>query len=162
MVPTILDIEASGFGAHSYPIEIGVVTGEGERYCSLIKPFSEWQHWDEEAEQIHGIPRSELIHNGQQGREVCLTLNRLLMGQTVYSDGWAVDYSWLRKLYAASGLAMGFSLSPIEMILNEKQLEGWSIIKQGVLAKMKTPRHRASADAQMIQTTYALTVRAVL
>ncbi|MCW8090430.1 3'-5' exonuclease [Alteromonas sp. ASW11-130] len=162
MVPTILDIEASGFGAHSYPIEIGVVTGEGEKYCSLIKPFSEWHHWDEAAEEVHGISRDELLLHGQQGREVCLMLNRLLMGQTVYSDGWAVDYSWLRKLFAASGLAMGFSLSPIEMILNERQVEDWPLIKQSVLTKMKVPRHRASADAQMIQTTYALSVRSVL
>ncbi len=162
MVPTILDIEASGFGAHSYPIEVGVITGEGEKYCSLIKPYSEWQHWDENAERIHRITRDELELYGQQGRDVCLMLNRLLMGKTVYSDGWAVDYSWLRKLFAASGLAMGFSLSPIEMILNEKQIDEWSEIKQSVLAKTKGPRHRASADAQMIQTTYALSVRAIL
>ena len=35
-LPTILDIEASGFGPGSYPIEIGFVTGAGKAWCSLI------------------------------------------------------------------------------------------------------------------------------
>ena len=34
--PDIIDIEASGFGPDSYPIEIGVALSSGEKYCSLI------------------------------------------------------------------------------------------------------------------------------
>ena len=50
--PTVLDIEASGFGRGSYPIEIGYCLPNGDTFCTLIKPEPEWQHWDAEAEKL--------------------------------------------------------------------------------------------------------------
>ena len=50
--PTVLDVEASGFGRNSYPIEIGFVLPNGHAYCSLVKPEAHWTHWDVQAE-IH-------------------------------------------------------------------------------------------------------------
>ena len=49
--PTIIDVEASGFGPYSYPIEIGVALDNGDKYCTLILPAPAWTHWDEEAEK---------------------------------------------------------------------------------------------------------------
>ncbi len=46
-VPNIIDFEASGFGPHSYPIEIGVIRSNGDRYCSLILPADDWTFWDD-------------------------------------------------------------------------------------------------------------------
>jgi hypothetical protein len=43
-VPSILDVEASGFGAGSYPIEIGYISGDGSSYCTLIRPAPTWTH----------------------------------------------------------------------------------------------------------------------
>ena len=37
-VPNIIDVEASGFGPHSYPIEVGLALGDGSKFCSLILP----------------------------------------------------------------------------------------------------------------------------
>jgi len=37
--PSIKDIEASGFGAGAYPIEVGYMTHHGKRRCSLITPL---------------------------------------------------------------------------------------------------------------------------
>jgi hypothetical protein len=34
----VLDIEASGFGRHSYPIEIGYARDDGHAWCSLVRP----------------------------------------------------------------------------------------------------------------------------
>jgi hypothetical protein len=48
-IPAIIDVEASGFGSLSYPIEVGVVDQTGIRFCSLIKPQNDWIHWDEQA-----------------------------------------------------------------------------------------------------------------
>jgi len=48
-VHAILDVEASGFGAGSYPIEVGYVFGDGRSYCTLIRPVSSWTHWDAKA-----------------------------------------------------------------------------------------------------------------
>ncbi|MCP4234821.1 MAG: hypothetical protein GY770_14780, partial [Aestuariibacter sp.] len=45
-VPSIIDIEASGFGAHSYPVEIGVIREDGGKFCQLVKPYPDWTHWE--------------------------------------------------------------------------------------------------------------------
>jgi hypothetical protein len=45
-VPAVLDVEASGFGAGSYPIEIGYIASDGTSYCTLIRPAPSWTHWD--------------------------------------------------------------------------------------------------------------------
>ena len=49
--PLIIDVEASGFGGASYPIEIGVALDDGHKYCALILPEPEWTHWDAAAER---------------------------------------------------------------------------------------------------------------
>ena len=63
--PTIIDIEASGFGSRSYPIEIGVVKTNGDRYCALIEPPPEWDHWSETAQAVHGITRKLIETRGR-------------------------------------------------------------------------------------------------
>jgi hypothetical protein len=42
--PLIIDVEASGFGGTSYPIEIGVALDYGHKYCTLIHPEPGWTH----------------------------------------------------------------------------------------------------------------------
>jgi len=58
--PFIIDVEASGFGPMSYPIEIGIAMESGKRYSILILPADEWTYWDEEAEKVHLITRDTL------------------------------------------------------------------------------------------------------
>ncbi|WDP84202.1 MAG: hypothetical protein HUN05_02695 [Desulfobacter sp.] len=58
--PYIVDVEASGFGSQSYPIEIGLALGPDTRYCSLIIPSPQWTHWDKAAEKTHAISRDLL------------------------------------------------------------------------------------------------------
>ncbi|KAI1699014.1 hypothetical protein Ddc_18806 [Ditylenchus destructor] len=45
--------------------EIGFVEATGLPFCSLIQPAPEWQHWDEQAEQLHGISRELLLRHGR-------------------------------------------------------------------------------------------------
>jgi hypothetical protein len=156
-LPIIIDIEASGFGVQSYPIEVGVVLDSGQRYCSLIKPQKDWQHWDHAAEQLHGISRELLQRKGVSVSQVCLSLNQLLVNNTVYSDGWVVDQPWLIELYKQAGLEMSFRLSPIEMILSEQQMELWHETKNRLMLNLQGQRHRASVDAELIQQTYLAT-----
>ncbi|WP_221893836.1 hypothetical protein [Bathymodiolus japonicus methanotrophic gill symbiont] len=47
--PNVIDIEASGFGVTSYPIEIGIVLSSGKKYCSLIQQAPGWTYWSVEA-----------------------------------------------------------------------------------------------------------------
>ena len=86
--PTILDVEASGFGRSSYPIEIGFVLPDGHAYCTLVRPEPQWSHWDAQAEKLHHISRTLLQARGLPAYEVAQTLNARLQGQTVYTDGW--------------------------------------------------------------------------
>ena len=50
-IPAIIDIEASGFGRGSYPIEVGFALPDRTSYSFLIKPAQSWTHWSEDAEK---------------------------------------------------------------------------------------------------------------
>jgi len=77
-VPAIIDLEASGFGRGSYPIEVGVALADGSVFSELIRPPEHWVHWSEDAEAIHGITRPQLMEHGKTPREVAMQLNDLL------------------------------------------------------------------------------------
>lgn len=156
--PYIIDLEASGFGPDSYPIEVGLALDEGERYCRLIKPKPEWTHWSHEAEAHHKIPRENLLEFGASAEHVATELNKRLFNCTVYSDGWVVDQSWMIKLFYRAGLPMQFRISPLEMILNEQQMINWHQTKEKVLQELALERHRASNDALVVQLTYKRTL----
>ncbi|MCE3252131.1 MAG: hypothetical protein K0Q67_1141 [Cellvibrio sp.] len=152
--PTIIDIEASGFGSHSYPIEIGVVKTNGERYCALIKPPSGWDHWCESAQAVHGISRQLIETRGRKPRDICLELNHFLGDVTAYSDAWTHDSPWLNRLFFAARVNPGFHLSPIELIATEAQLLLWDQTKKRLEKYLDIKRHRASGDAYLIQQTF--------
>ncbi len=157
-IPIIIDIEASGFDPLSYPIEVGLVLENGTRYSTLVKPVTEWQHWDSSAERLHHIQRETLQQYGKPVMEVALKLNQLLDGKTIYSDGWVVDKPWLDNLFFRAGIDRSFFISPLEMILNEQQMEYWHEIKNTVIAETDLQRHRASSDAWVIQQTFVRTL----
>lgn len=152
--PIIVDVEASGFGSRSYPIEIGVALPNGDRYCTLIAPAPEWVHWDPKAEALHGLTRERIIAKGTPPEEVCQRLNTLFKGKTLYTDGWTVDYPWIRSLFQAGREEPGFSVSALEMILKEEDLQQWDNTKAMIRKKIGAGRHRASWDARVIQETF--------
>jgi putative intracellular protease/amidase len=158
MKPLIIDVEASGFGGESYPIEVGVALPDDSKYCSLILPASEWSHWDADAEKIHRIARDILETYGKPVCDVATELNRLFAGKTLYTDGWVVDKPWLITLFHEARMDMNFGVSPLEMILSERQMECWHDTKDLVLSGVKKPRHRASFDAWIIQETFRRTL----
>lgn len=153
VAPTILDLEASGFGRGSYPIEIGFVEATGLPFCSLIQPAPEWQHWDEQAEQLHGISRELLLRHGRPREWVAEEINRRLAGQTVYCDSWGHDYSWLSKLFESAGCLPRFKLEDLRRLLSEDEAGRWSTVQAQVRDEARLRRHRASADAKVLQMT---------
>lgn len=155
--PPIIDIEASGFGPSSYPIEIGIALDEQVKYCTLIRPAPDWIFWDHDAEKVHGISRDMLEAHGRPVREVASQLNMLLADRTLYSDGWVVDRPWLTTLFHAARTNMAFRVSPLEMILTEFQMDHWHPTRRRVTEDMAGRRHRASLDAWAIQETYRRT-----
>ena len=156
-VPNIIDVEASGFGPHSYPIEIGVALDTGEKYCTLVMPEPDWTYWDDKAEQVHNISRETLHEYGKPLELVATELNLLLEGKTAYSDGWVVDKPWILKLFDDCSLIPAFTTSQLELILTEEQMAAWHTTKEAVLQELNLQRHRASYDAYVIQQTWLRT-----
>ena len=160
--PIILDIEASGFGIGSYPVEIGYVNPEGGTWCALVRPEPEWLHWDTEAEKLHHLSRETLLTLGQAPAAIAQHLNQVFAGQVVYTDAWLNDFVWLSCLYEAAGRVPSFKLEDLRYCLTAGQREAWHVAKQEVVdsaamnsAAMK--RHRASADARLLQLTWLKT-----
>ncbi|MFG6459952.1 hypothetical protein ACG04Q_00125 [Roseateles sp. DXS20W] len=150
-LPTILDIEASGFGRGSYPIEIGYCAGDGKLFCCLVRPEDDWVHWDAAAEALHGISRTLLLGRGRPARWVAEQLNARLCGQTVFCDGWGHDYTWLNRLYDAVELRPSFRLDDLRKLLSEDEAQRWKSITEAVRARQQLTRHRASSDARVLQ-----------
>jgi hypothetical protein len=99
-LPVFLDIEASGFGAGSYLIEVGCVMPDGQAICCLVRPLDEWQHRDAAAEAIHHITRDVLLQHGLPVDDVVDRLEDALRGREVFSDARGNDYAWLSRLPA--------------------------------------------------------------
>ena len=152
--PIVLDIEASGFGRDSYPIEIGYVLPDGGSYCTLVRPEANWTHWDPEAQRLHRITRANALQHGRPSIDIARHLNRALSGQTVYSDGWANDYSWLGLLFDAADMAPAFKLENLRRLLTEEEANQWHIVKAQISSERGAQRHRASSDARLLQLTY--------
>jgi hypothetical protein len=105
-VPVIcIDIEASGLGPLSYPIEVAWKCGlTGESDLFLINPDTgyNWTQWDLSAADIHGITMDELLHKGISVNEACNRLNQMLSGKTVTSDALDFDFFWMRRLFESA------------------------------------------------------------
>jgi hypothetical protein len=147
----VIDIEASGFGRHSYPIEIGYVREDGQAWCSLVRPAAGWLHWDPQAEQVHGIALSQLLQHGRPVAEVARRLNDDLAGRTVYCDGWAHDYAWLGLLFEEAGLVPRFKLESVNRLLDDAGLARLDAERRLAFATLGIGRHRASTDARALQ-----------
>jgi hypothetical protein len=151
---SFIDVEASGFGSASYPIEVGCILSDGAGYCSLIKPVSDWLHWDESAERVHGITRDLLFLHGRTPNNVATELNEKLSGQRVVTDAWYHDFNWIQKLFDAAELVPHFELMDLLSLLDDDKVARWDTVKADVQAELNLKRHRASHDARILQMTY--------
>jgi len=153
-VPAIIDIEASGFGRASYPIEVGYILGDGTTFCTLVRPAPGWTHWDPSAEAVHHISREALDRHGRPPAEVARLLNDRLRGLTLYSDAWGHDFAWLSALFEEAGLVPLFKVDSLRRMLTESEAARWQFARDCVGQEFSVARHRASADAWLLQQTW--------
>lgn len=153
-IPAIIDLEASGFGRGSYPIEVGVALEDGTIHAMLIAPADGWDHWDESAEKIHGISRDYLQEHGKTVREVAIFLNDLCSGKILYSDAWSFDSSWLGRLFDEAEIVQRFRLDTITRLLDEEQLNRWSDVKDETGKQLGLDLHRAANDVKVLRETF--------
>lgn len=139
-----MDIEASGLGPLSYPIEIAWKCGlTGANDSFLINPETgyNWTDWDSTAEELHRITVDELLSEGISVKEACERLNNRLEGKTVTTDAFDFDYFWIRRLYESAMMNPSFEMQGID-----KVLEGGQLIQYRLVANAQVRTHRAMAD----------------
>lgn len=117
--PCFLDIEATGFGPESYPIEVAWSDANGAINRCLIDPtpIPSWTAWDHSAERVHGIDRDRLVRNGWPPDFVAERIAGDLGGRTVYTDAPDYDARWLGRLFAALGRPMPCTLEHVDELL---------------------------------------------
>jgi hypothetical protein len=154
-LPAVIDVEASGFGRDSYPIEVGFVLEDGRSGCTLIRPEPDWTHWDVSAERAHGIGRDLLMRHGRSAGDVARWLNQHLAGRIAYSDGWAHDYPWLARLFDAAQVSPHFRVGHLRELLDDASAATWQSRLAEVRSLQEGQRHRASVDARHIRAALA-------
>jgi len=142
-----LDLEASGLGPHSYPIEVAWKSTEEAHDSFLINPDSvpEWTFWDEYAEELHNICRTELQQHGVSALSACQRLNEALQGCDVLSDAWEFDRFWLYRLFEAGKQTMAFRLVSLPEVLSAEEL-----IQYQFICKAQLRQHGAMDDVDHI------------
>lgn len=154
ITPWFIDVEASGFGAGSYPIEVAFAREDESLESCLICPLETWTHWSDDAERLHGLSRYQLIQEGLSVLAVAEWLNQELKGKTLYSDAWHYDFSWVHRLFSEVNQLPEFKMASIEELLTEEESRQWAICKADVAASLQLPAHRAQPDVKVLQATY--------
>ncbi|MEM9421081.1 MAG: hypothetical protein AAF986_01020 [Pseudomonadota bacterium] len=152
-----IDVEASGLGPNSWPIEVGWVFATGEARAVLIRPADNWSMtaWEKSAEALHGISPPTLVTSGRGALDVALILNAALGGAAVYSDAPDYDSFWLFRLYDAAGVKPNYRLKDLGDLLRPL----WDRQPRELvdLASEEAPHtHRAAADVLHLQVMYRL------
>lgn len=139
-----IDIESSGLGPDSYPIEVAWrcdISGKQDEF--LIDPASVegWEYWDEFAEELHGIEHELLAREGVSAAEACERLNAALAGKTLTCDAYDFDLFWLSRLFESQQQPMRFRIQGIETLLTGEQCQ---VYRQNTRFR----RHRALRDVE--------------
>lgn len=109
-----LDFEASSLSDASYPVEVGWCDHALTKgWSTLIRPHPAWTEWGVAAEQLHGLTRARIKHDGLLAAEVMGRLNADLAGQEIVSDNPAWEQFWLSRLAAAAGVAPAFTIAEV-------------------------------------------------
>jgi len=100
----IIDIEASGLGPGSFPIEIGWFGfGCAVWRISADRPEADWplSAWDEVAEDSHAIWLAMLRREGMLAADLCRALRGAFNGLMLVSAADLSDQAWLDRLLEA-------------------------------------------------------------
>jgi len=146
------DIEASGLGPDSFPIEVGWAFASGSSGSFLVRPAPTWtlDAWDPLAEDIHGISYEQVLNQGISPWDAALRLNRLMAppGETrltVVSDAVEMDTFWLDRLFEESPEDRAFEVRDVNwlrQVLPPHGDEGQHSSESRI--------HRAEADARLL------------
>ncbi|MEL6790036.1 MAG: hypothetical protein AAGL18_10095 [Pseudomonadota bacterium] len=152
-----IDLEASGLGDQSWPIEVGWAVGFAAPVARLIRPHPDWPlaAWDPKAATLHGIDQETLNTEGEDPVTVCKQLNNALAGHKVYSDAPDWDGYWLYRLHSAARMKQTFSVFHFgDLMPNISLAEKMDLVAK---ANAIAPHvHRAADDVVHMQTLHQL------
>jgi len=159
-----LDFEASSLGKRSYPIEVGWVFEDGRTEAHLIHPAPDWTDWDEQAEAIHHISRSQLLAEGSPHDAVARRMVEELSGHDLLASAPSWDGKWMSALFRAAGLprhslrlrdsdeahreSATAILAPVVPPDRLEEAVAEVLALSEVRAPNRQPEHRALADAE--------------
>ncbi len=152
-----LDLEASGLGPASWPVEVGWCFLSGRPQTMLIKTADGWPDtaWDPAAEKLHGLSRAKLARAGRPPRIICETMNDALADAVVYSDAPDWDGFWLYRLFEAAKIRRRFDLLNFAELFERVSPARFNEAK--AVAQAKTPhRHRARPDVLHMRALFRL------
>ncbi len=152
-----IDLEASGLGPKSWPIEVGWGFHGWPPRSLLIKPAEAWslEAWEKSAEELHQISPDKLIREGTPPLEVALVLNAAFANAEVFSDAPSFDGFWLYRLYEAAGVRANFKLHNLASLISS--LTDVTPEELTEKASQKAPHtHRAEQDVRHMQALYQL------
>ncbi|MGV6801031.1 MAG: hypothetical protein ACWA5L_03830 [bacterium] len=152
-----IDLEASGLGPKSWPIEIGWGFVDWPVRSVLIKPAPTWtlDAWEKAAERLHRISMPTLLQEGQPILETAMMLNAALGNAIVYSDAPNYDGFWLYRLYEAAGITANFTLNDFAQLI-ESLTDHPPAQLVSEAAKSCPHTHRAGQDVQHMIEIYRL------
>lgn len=155
-----LDIEASGLGSGTFPIEVAYASSMGDKNEYLIKPTDDWlQHgvWCSNAEvNIHNISCEMLVQNGVNIFEVANALNTALCGKLVLCNDLEYDGVWLTQLFKAANVSVMFSLTDIRYLYEYWGEEKTIVFKEAYESIAPKTCHRALPDADRFVRAFRL------
>jgi len=145
-----LDIEASGLGEGSWPVQIGW-SAPFDRHLDgevLVRPTPDWTHWAPIAQaRFHGIGRERLQREGIDPALVLDCLESELRRFEIYVSDPEHDRAWFARLVAAGGRPSCACTMPAPC----------SRLRPCVAGTICAPLSNGSADASPIATKPAPT-----
>ncbi|WP_462146392.1 exonuclease domain-containing protein [Pseudoalteromonas gelatinilytica] len=158
----MLDVEASGLGHSSYPVEVAFASSTGRQASYLIQPTSYWLahgEWDENAERLHGLSQQTLLFTGSCIANVAQQLNKYLCGKLVLCNDLAFDGFWLSQLFKAANTSVTFHLMDLSALFDFWGEQKKKVFKEEYGKTLNTNEHRALPDAKRFVETYQAFVK---
>lgn len=148
-----IDIEASGLGDNSFPLEIGWTKDGIDIHEFFIKPHVSWdiEEWDPNAENLHGISKDFILENGINSIDIALIMNEHLSGYTLLSDSHLNDIKWINKLFVSNEIKREFKIVSIDLFLNKLGLTDDQVHQAFFEArKLSPPNNSVYADVKFM------------
>jgi hypothetical protein len=155
-----LDIEASGLGSGTFPIEVAYASSIGDKSEYLIKPTIDWLNhgsWCSNAEhRIHKISRNMLIEEGVTVLDVANALNKALCGKLVLCNDLEYDGVWITHLFKAANIGVQFTLTDIRYLYEYWGEDKANAFKKAYESLVPKTCHRALPDAERFVQAFKL------